>query len=100
MKERVTTARRRFRAACYAAQGTGQRRADIARTIAARTGVPVKALDTWPTVAFRPTAFSRRRGELLRLEFEAAVAAVDIEALLAELRAEGERLAAEMGVRV
>ena len=98
MKERVTTARRRFRAACYAAQGTGQRRADIARTIAARTGVPVKALDTWPTVAFRPTAFSRRRGELQRLEFEAAVAAVDIEELLSEIRAEGERLAAEMGV--
>lgn len=98
MKEKVTAARRRFRAACYAAQGTGQRRADIARTIAARTGVPVGALDTWPGVAFRPTASYRRRGELQRLEFEAAVAAVDIEALLAEIRAEGARLAAEMGV--
>ena len=95
MRERVTTARRRFRAACYAAQGSGQRRADIARTIAARTGVPVGALDTWPTVAFRPTAVSRRRVELLRLEFEAAVGDVE---LLAEIRAEGARLAAEMGV--
>ena len=95
MRNRVTTARRRFRAACYAAQGTGQRRADIARTIAARTGVPVGALDTWPTVAFRPTAFSRRRGELRRMEFESAVADVD---LLAELRAEGARSSAEMGV--
>lgn len=94
MRERVTTARRRFRAACYAAQGSGQRRADIARTIAARTGVPVGALDTWLTVAFRPTAY-RRRGELLRLKFEAAVADVD---MLAEVRAEGARLAAEMGV--
>ena len=95
MRNRVTTARRRFRAACYAAQGTGQRRADIARTIAARTGVPVGALDTWPTVAFRPTAAYRRRGELLRLEFEAA--SIDV-AMLAEIRAEGARLAAEMGV--
>jgi len=37
MKEKVTTARRRFRAACYAAQGSGQRRADIARTAPALT---------------------------------------------------------------
>lgn len=98
MKERVTTARRRFRAACYAAQGTGQRRADIARTIAARTGVPVKALDTWPTVAFRPTASYRRRGELLRASVGPDVAAAYYAAILAEVRAEGERLAAEMGV--
>ena len=89
MKERVTTARRRFRAACHAAQGTGQCRADIAATVAARTGVPVAAIDTWPGVPFRPTASYRRRGELLRASVGPDIAAAYYAAVLAEVRAAG-----------
>lgn len=87
MRQKVTAARRRFRAACHAANGTGQRRADIAATVSARTGVPVAALDTWPGVPFRPTASYRRRGELLRASVGPDIAAAYYAAILAEVRA-------------